>query len=185
MKMTEKRKEALIHVVSLPMVVFLLSFCITLFVGQGLVDLAMANTVNNNNFLQKIVEKLGESPSPTISKALHSVNRQYCLMTAQSQGRMQHRLAILGIKTPVRTGIYWPLVMYYHRVCAPTKADLRIYEQAHVPIVQAVRRHFYVPVWNIHQAYQFCTKREGVKAVSPAMQWQMEQVFNGCLAPKK
>ena len=131
------------------------------------------------------LEKAEVTPPPAIAKALHSVNRQYCLMDAESQGRMQHRLAILGIKTKIRTGIQWPLVMYYHRVCAPTKADLHIYEEAHYPIVQAIRHHHHAPVWNLHQAYRYCTKREGVKAASPAMPWQMEQVFNGCLTPKK
>ena len=154
-------------------------------VASGATVTPQHQKTTNNNFLQKIVEKLGEEPSPAISKALHSVNRQYCLMTAESQGRMQHRLAILGIKTKIRTGIQWPLVMYYHRVCAPTKADLHIYEEAHYPIVQAIRHHHHAPVWNLHQAYRYCTKREGVKAASPAMPWQMEQVFNGCLTPKK
>lgn len=106
------------------------------------------------------LEKAEVTPPPAIAKALHNVNRQYCLMDAESQGRMQHRLSILGIKTPVRTGIYWPLVMYYHRVCAPTKEDLRIYEEAHYPMVKAVRDRYHAPVWNLRQAYQFCTKHK-------------------------
>lgn len=185
MKMTDKQKMVLTYIL-LPMV-FVLSFFTAAFAVQGVFDLAMAGTQKTtvHNFLQKAVEQEDEMPSPRVGKALHSVNRQYCLMDAESQGNMQHRLSILGIKTKIRTGIQWPLVMYYHRVCAPTKADLRIYEQAHYPIVQAVRRHFYVPVWNLHQAYQFCSKREGVKAVSPAMPWQMEQVFTNCFTQKK
>ena len=191
MKMTDKQKEVFAGAVLLPLM-FILSAFLTVFVVEGLWDLAMAGTVmpqhqktTIHNVIQKTFEKLGEMPSPAVKKALHSVDHKYCLMDAESQGRMQHRLAILGIKTKIRTGIQWPLVMYYHRVCAPTKADLHIYEQAHYPIVQAVRRHFHVPVWNVHQAYQFCSKQEGVKAVSPVMPWQMEQVFNGCFAPKK
>ncbi|WP_163098553.1 hypothetical protein GL267_003050 [Acidithiobacillus ferrianus] len=105
------------------------------------------------------------TPPPAIAKALASVHRQFCLMDAGSQGRMQHRLSILGIKTPVRTGVDWPLVMYYHRVCAPTKADLHLYEQAQQPIVKAVRDRFHAPVWNLDQAYKFCTKLEKRKGV--------------------
>ena len=103
------------------------------------------------------------TPPPAIAKAMASAHRQYCLMDAGSQGRMQHRLSILGIKTKIRTGVAWPLVMYYHRVCAPTKADLRIYEQAHFPMVVMVRHRFHAPVWTLHQAVNYCAKREGVK----------------------
>lgn len=187
MKMTDKQKDFFTDVVLQPWVMFVLSFILAGFLAQGLADIAMAGTQKTtiHNFLQKAFYQAAEMPSPRVEKALHSVNRQYCLLDAKSQGRMQHRLAILGIKTPVRTGIQWPIVMFYHRVCAPTKADLHIYEQAHYPIVEAVRRHFHMPIWNLHQAYLFCSKQEGVKAVSPVMPWQMEQVFNGCFAHKK
>lgn len=188
MKMTDKQKDFFTDVVLQPWVMFVLSFILVGFLAQGLVDIAKAGTVQKttiNNIIMKTAEKLGEMPSPQVEKALASVTHRYCLMDAESQGRMQHRLAILGIKTPVRTGIYWPLVMYYHRVCAPTKADLHIYEQAHIPIVRAVRRHFHVRVWNVHQAYLFCAKREGVKTTSPAIFGQIEHVFNGCFAQKK
>lgn len=131
------------------------------------------------------LEKAAVTPPPAIAKAMAIVTHRYCLMDAESQGRMQHRLAILGIKTPVRTGIYWPLVMYYHRVCAPTKADLRVYEQANYPVVKAVRDHFHAPVWNLHQAYRFCAKREGVKATSPVLPQQIGHVLKGCFTPKK
>ena len=103
------------------------------------------------------------TPPPAIAKALHSVNHQYCLMDAESQGRMQHRLSILGMKTQVRTGIQWPLVMYFHETCAPTKADLRRYQHAKNPFVKAVRTVFHAPVWNRREAFDFCAKREGLK----------------------
>ncbi len=194
MKMTDKQKEVFAEVVLLPMI-FILSTLLAVFVVEGFWDLAMASTVTPpqhqkttiNNVIMKTAEKLGEMPSPAVEKALHSVNRQYCLMDAESQGRMQHRLAILGIKTPVRTGIYWPLVMYYHRVCAPTKADLRIYEEAHVPMVKAVRDHFHVPVWNIPQAINFCAKWEGVKHwdTKTATFGQLDKVEARCFSHKK
>ena len=180
MKMTDKQKEVFAEVVLLPMI-FILSAFLAVFVVEGFWDLAMAGTQKTtvHNVIQKTFEKLGEMPSPRVEKALHSVNRQYCLMDAESQGRMQHRLAILGIKTPVRTGIYWPLVMYYHRVCAPTKADLRIYEQAQIPMVKAVRHHFHVPVWNIHQAIDFCAKQEGLKT-TPVFPKQIAHTIHNC-----
>ena len=180
MKMTDKQKMVLAYIL-LP-IVFFLSFFTAAFAVEGLADVAMAGT---GNFLQKAFEQAAEMPSPRVEKALHSVNREYCVMDAKSQGRMQHRLAILGIKTPVRTGIYWPLVMYYHRVCAPTKADLRVYEQANYPVVKAIRHRYHAPVWNLHQAYQFCAKQEGVKATSPALPRQIGHVLKGCFTPKK
>jgi hypothetical protein len=128
------------------------------------------------------------TPPPAIAKAMASAHRQYCLMDAGSQGRMQHRLSILGIKTKIRTGVAWPLVMYYHRVCAPTKADLRIYEQAHYPMVEMVRQRFHAQVWTIHQAVNFCAKREGMKHWDGGKNTtfgQLDSIENRCFRPKK
>ena len=175
-----KNKAIFIRVAFLP-IVFILSFFAADFVVQGLADIAMAGTQKTtiHNFLQKAFEQAAEMPSPRVEKALHSVNREYCVMDAKSQGRMQHRLAILGIKTPVRTGIQWPLVMYYHRVCAPTEADLHIYEQAHYPSVESIRHHFHVPVWNVHQAIDFCAKWEGLKT-TPVFPKQIAHTIHNC-----
>jgi hypothetical protein len=94
---------------------------------------------------------------------------------------MQHRLSILGMKTPVRTGIYWPLVIYYHRVCAPTKADLRAYEQARDPLVKAVRDRYHASVWTRRAAFDFCAKREGMKGWNSVTSFgQYNQVLDGC-----
>ena len=100
------------------------------------------------------------TPPPAIAKAMASVTHRYCEMDAGSQGRMQHRLSILGIETKIRTGIDWPLVMDYRETCEPTKADLHRYNQAEQPLVKAVRDRYHVPVWNLKQTYQFCAKLE-------------------------
>ena len=102
------------------------------------------------------------TPPPAIAKAMASVTHRYCQMVAtDKQGyTMQNRLSVLGIKTQVRTGISWPLVLDYREICAPTKADLRMYQQAREPLVKAVRDRFHAPVWNLQQAYQFCVKHE-------------------------
>lgn len=127
------------------------------------------------------------TPPPAIAKALHGVNRQYCLMVAENQGRMQRRLAILGVKTKIRTGIQWPLVMYYRRVCAPSKADLHIYEQAYYPLVKIVRDRFHAPVWTIHQAVNYCAKREGVKNWNGKIPTFgiLSNIESNCFGPKK
>ncbi len=153
-----------------------LGFFTGAFLVQGALDIAGAATVTT------------VTPPPAIAKAMASTNRQYCLMDADSQGRMQHRLSILGIKTQIRTGIQWPLVMYYHRVCAPSKADLRIFEQAHYHFVQAVRDRFHAQVWTIHQAMNFCAKREGVKHWDGGKNvtfGQLVHIQNHCFGSKK
>lgn len=105
------------------------------------------------------------TPPPAVAKALKNVTHRYCEMDANNQGVMQHRLTILGIKTQVRTGINWPLVLDYKETCEPTKADLHLYNQAQQPIVKAVRDRYSVPVWNLKQTYSFCVKLEKRKGV--------------------
>lgn len=100
------------------------------------------------------------TPPPAVAEALANVTHRYCEMDANNQGVMQHRLSILGIKTQVRTGINWPLVMDYRETCEPTKADLHRYNQAEQPLVKAVRDRYHVPVWNLKQTYSFCVKLE-------------------------
>ncbi|MBU2718922.1 hypothetical protein HF563_05940 [Acidithiobacillus ferridurans] len=130
------------------------------------------------------------TPPPAVAKAMASVTHRYCEMVATNkQGdQMQKRLSILGIKTPVRTGIWWPLVLDYKETCEPTKADLHLYEQAHYPMVEMVRHRFHAPVWTIHQAMNFCAKREGVKnwdGGKTATFGQISHIENHCFGPKK
>ena len=142
-----------------------------LFLVQGVADLADAATVTPGNPIltamtqEELKADKNPTPPPAIAKAMASVTHRYCQMVATNkQGyQMQKRLSILGIQTPVRTGIWWPLVLDYKETCEPKKADLRIYEQAHYPMVVMVRDRFHAPVWTIHQAVDYCAKREGVK----------------------
>ena len=124
------------------------------------------------------------TPPPAIAKAIASVTHQYCQMVAtDKQGYvMQNRLSILGIKTQVRTGISWPLVLDYRETCAPTKADLHLYQQAQEPMVKMVRDRFNVPVWNIKQTYLFCVKHE---RGSHEKVTGILNIVENCLAPTK
>ena len=126
------------------------------------------------------------TPPPAIAKAMASVTHRYCQMDANSQGKMQRQLFILGIKTPIRTGIDWPLVLNFKETCAPTKADLHLYKEANRPFVVAVRNLYHAPVWNTREAFDFCAKQEGVKGWSSVTSFgQYTQVFFGCFPHKK
>ena len=124
------------------------------------------------------------TPPPAIAKAMASVTHRYCQAVAtNTRGyAMQNRLSVLGIKTQVRTGISWPLVLYYHETCAPTKKDLHLYQQAREPLVKAVRDRFHAPVWNIKEAYLFCVKHEKGEHEKVT---GILNVIENCLAPTK
>ena len=137
----------------------------------GGVSIASAATVTPGNPILTAMSqgemKADKSPTPPadVAKAMASVTHKYCEMDATNKHhyQMQKHLSILGIRTQVRTGIDWPLVLDFKETCEPTKADLRIYEQAHYPMVVMVRHRFHAQVWTIHQAVDYCAKREGVK----------------------
>ena len=141
------------------------------FLIQGVADIASAATVTPGNpvltAMTQAELKAGKNPTPpgVVAKAMASVTHKYCEMDATNKHhyQMQKHLSILGIRTQVRTGIDWPLVLDFKETCEPTKADLRIYEQAHYPMVEMVRQRFLAQVWTIHQAVNYCAKREGVK----------------------
>ena len=124
------------------------------------------------------------TPPPAIAKAMASVTHQYCQAVAtNTRGYvMQKRLSVLGIKTQVRTGISWPLVLNFKETCAPTKKDLHLYQQAQEPMVKMVRDRFNVPVWNIKEAYLFCVKHEKGKHEKVT---GILNVIENCLAPTK
>ncbi len=107
------------------------------------------------------------TPPQAVAKAMASVTHRYCQMVAANKQNyvMQKRLSVAGIKTPIRTGIDWPLVLNFKETCAPTKADLHLYKEANRPFVVAVRNLYHVPVWTTREAFDYCAKREGVKGV--------------------
>ncbi|MHB8224160.1 hypothetical protein [Acidithiobacillus sp.] len=128
------------------------------------------------------------TPPPAIAKAMASVTHRYCQMVATNKEgyQMQKRLSVIGIKTPIRTGIEWPLVLNLKETCAPTKADLHLYKEANRPFVLAVRNRYHVPVWNTREAFDFCAKREGVKGWSGVTSFgQYGRTIYGCFTHKK
>lgn len=133
--------------------IFPLAFCTAFFGIEGLADLAHAATV---------------TPPPAVAKAMAGVTHRYCQMVATDNHhyQMQHRFKVLGIKSSLRTGIAWPWVMDFRETCEPTKAAWRIYKQAQNPFVKAVRDHYHTPVWTRKQAFNFCSKKAGVKGVT-------------------
>lgn len=162
----------------------------------GSVNVATAATVTPGNpILTAMTQgemKADKSPTPPadVAKAMASVTHKYCEMDATNKHhyQMQKHLSILGIRTQVRTGIDWPLVLDFKETCEPTKADLRIYEQAHYPMVVMVRHRFHAQVWNIHQAMDYCAKREDVKGWDGgknATFGQLSYIENHCFGPKE
>lgn len=142
-------------------------------IGIGSVSVANAATV---------------TPPQAVAKAMKSVSHQYCQMVATNKHgyKMMHRLKVLGHKTPIRTGIDWPLVLNFKETCAATKADLRAYKEATRPFVVAVRNRYHVPVWTTREAFDYCAKREGVKGWS-GVTWfgQYTRTIYGCFPHKK
>jgi hypothetical protein len=123
------------------------------------------------------------TPPPAIAKAEATVTHRYCQMVATNKqgNQMQHHFNVLGMKTPVRTGIDWPLVLNFKETCAATKADLRAYKEATRPFVVAVRNLYHVPVWNTRAAFDFCAKREGVKGWNGVTYYgQYAKTIYGC-----
>lgn len=134
----------------------------------GLMAMAALAAIGNANAATHAV-----TPPPAIARALNSVTNEYCEMvaTANANGATMKHLRILGLHTKISEGIDWPLVLNYRRECAPTKADLHIYNQANAPEVKKIRNHFHAPVYSPQEAINFCAKRENVTAAPLPANW--------------
>ncbi len=135
-------------------------------------------------------------PPPSIAKALASVTHQYCQMTAQhhipyfgdpkkfySQNVMK-RYRILGKRTALTAGVQWPISLQFQMTCAANAKDLHLYNESQYSFVKGVRRKYHVPVYTEKAAFDYCAKKEGIKAVYPASPWQMFTAEEKCLKGK-